>query len=224
MVSLSPSQWYNVPILDRALGTQKGPAQCQRPTSFSSKATAWMAARWAAWDTPPPTPPTWTAWQSKGCCSGRLTAIRRSAAPRGPACGAGSTCTRPKRGTTIRDLVPTIPRGAHHLERAGYRTSTVGKTDYVSGPPLAGRAGHGVDRRRPTSRCRAGSPGRRRSSSQTGSAIHRDWNTTDACLQWLDEHGQDGEDALYALLRAQPAAPALSHHSNPGWTASTLPL
>jgi arylsulfatase K len=85
-----------------------------------------------------------------------------------------------------------LPTWRTHLDRAGYLTETVGKTDYVSGHHSLGARVTAW-----TAPANIKVPGRakrpRATCAPSDKSHARDWGSMEACLRWLDENARDSE-------------------------------
>jgi arylsulfatase K len=101
-------------------------------------------------------------------------------------------------------LDPDAPTWRTHLDQAGYRTATFGKTDYVSGrhslgarvTAWTGPANIKVPGRVQRPHAILEPPGYRREDPRV---FERDWTSTEGCLHWLDEYASSSENAPFML-------------------------
>ena len=95
-------------------------------------------------------------------------------------------------------IAPEDPTWRTQLDRAGYRTETVGKTDYVSGRhSLGARVTAWTG---PANIKVPGRVARPQAFLEPPDYRHpRDWTSTETCIDWLDEYARSSEDAPFML-------------------------
>jgi arylsulfatase K len=95
-------------------------------------------------------------------------------------------------------LDPDAPTWRTRLDQAGYRTATVGKTDYVSGNHSLGARVTAW-----TAPANIQVPGRSRRPQAIleppGYRHPRDWTSAETCLSWLDEYARSDQQAPFIL-------------------------